>query len=191
MQAAHRCGEPRERCLVKSLKTIGVGLLVVLAAGASIASSDNTAEKVDTASSASKSSSKPASQPKSFKVGDVVKLGDWTVVVRSVKNPLKPGEFDSLEAGDKFVGVDVEVKNTSDKAQPFSGLMAFELVDSANQTYDVTFSSHKPQLPDGEIAAGRAKRGLAVFEVPKNAKGLELSFKGDFWSTGSAFVKLS
>jgi len=126
-----------------------------------------------------------------FAVGDVVALGDYEVTVHGVQNPLPPAsEFITAPAANKYVGLDIEVKNTTDESKAFSAFLAIELQDAENRTYDLTFTDHQPAVPDGELAAGAGRRGLAVFQVPEAATGLRLLFSGDVFSTGNATVEL-
>ena len=131
-------------------------------------------------------------QPETFKVGDMVALGDYEVTVHGVQDPLPPqNQLVTVPPGDRYVGVDVEVTNTTDESKPFSGLLAFELQDAENRTYDPTFSGHQPAMPDGELAPNSGKRGLAVFQVPEVMSALRLNFDSSVFGTGTATVNLS
>jgi Telomeric repeat-binding factor 2. len=166
-------------------------LAVVVAAGAVVASgSSNTASKVNGGSKTSSGSTKAAT---AYAVGDEVKLGDWTVKVYAVANPQAPvNQFSQPTAGNKWVGVDTEVKNLSSKPETVSSLLCFDVTDSANRKYDVNITSGvTPGAPDGEVAPNSALRGIAVFEVPADATGLKLNFKCDLLSSGTATINLS
>jgi Domain of unknown function (DUF4352) len=168
-----------------------VGMLaVVIAAFAAIGSgSTNTAKKVN----GSGSGTTTKGQPQTFKVGDTVQLGDWTVKVWSVKDPVQStNQFLQPSAGNRWVGVDTEVANQSKDPKTVSSLACFQLEDSKHQDYNETVAAGTtPGPPDGEVAAGSSKRGLIVYEVPSDATGLSLHFKCDLFSTGSAVIGLS
>lgn len=173
-------------------------LAIVVATGAVLASgSTNKAEKVNGSGS---SSSVPGSTPPSsggasvpFKVGDEVKLGDWTVKVWGVADPQAAvNEFSKPAAGTRWVGVDTEVKNLSNDPASVSSILCFKVQDSANREYTEDIATGiKPNPPDGEVAPGAAKRGTIVFEVPADATGLKLNFKCELFSSGTATIQLT
>lgn len=173
----------------KRLRAVLAALAVVVAAGAVVASgSDNKASKVD-----SSGSTTPGDSASTYKVGDEVKLGDWTVKAWGVNNPqAAPNQFSQPTAGTKWVGVDTEVKNLSSKPETVSSVLCFDVTDSANRKYNVNITSGvAPAAPDGEVAPNGALRGIAVFEIPADAAGLKLNFKCDLLSTGTATIQLT
>ncbi|MEZ0106672.1 hypothetical protein ABH920_000653 [Catenulispora sp. EB89] len=112
-----------------------------------------------------------------FKVGQQVKVGAFTVVVHKVTYPYT-SDMDQPDAGKAYVLLDVEVTNTSSDSQDLSSMVQFGLADSSNTTYDETFvvgANGNP--PEGSIAAGKALRGPVAFEVPSGDKGLQFSFR--------------
>ncbi len=173
---------------LKKLRFVFVMLVVVIALGAVVASGEeNKAEKVGSSDSDKKTSSKQ----EVFAINDVVKLGDWTVQVYGVQDPVPvTDEFSKPDDGNRWVGVDTEVKNLSDEEQII--VDCFELQDDANHTYsEDIFSGVKPEAPSSNIDPDGAQRGIIVFQVPSDyAGGFELRFACDFLDTGSARIKL-
>jgi hypothetical protein len=168
---------------------VAAALCAVVASGES-----NSAEKVGDTSSGAKpaAAEKSASAPKTFKVGDKVKLGDYVLVVHKLTDPVKPkNEFLKPPAGKRWVSVDAEVTNNADSPQTVSSIACFDLRDSQNKKYAITITGESTSQLDGEIAPGDSLRGDLEFEVPKAAKGLKLSFKCDLLSSGSATIRLS
>ena len=167
-------------------------LVIVVAAGAVIASgSSNTASKVNNGSTKTPSGSTTA--PTAFKVGDEVKLGDWTVKVWAVTDPYtSTNQFLKPQAGFRWVSLDTEVKNAGKDSKAVSSLLCFKVQDATNREYDESITSGvNPGPPDGDIPAGQSKRGNVVFEVPTLATGLKLNFKCDLFSSGQATIALS
>jgi hypothetical protein len=161
---------------------IGAAAIAVAASGDS-----NTATKVGGGSDSGSSNS-----AQTYKVGDEVKLGDWTVKVYGVTDPAQPeSEFETVAPGTRWVALDTEVKNLSSSPQAVSSLACFELQDSENKTYTEELASVGAQAPDGEVAPNGAKRGNIVFAVPTAATGLKLNFKCDLLSSGSATIQIS
>lgn len=130
--------------------------------------------------------------PQTFKTGDRIALGDWQFVVHKVTDPLKPtNEFITPKSGNRWLAVDLEVKNKGTKTEPFSTILALELKDSQNKLYDVAITGEDSvKQPDGDVAAGESRRGTVVYEVPTAAKGFTLAFKPDMFGGSKATVDL-
>jgi hypothetical protein len=160
--------------------------IVVSVAAVAASGDDNKAEKVNGDGKTSGSAST------TYKVGDEVKLGDWTVKVYGVANPQQPvNQFSQPKPGTKWIGVDAEVKNLSKDPATVSSLACFKVHDSANHDYDEEITSGvTPQAPDGQIEPGGAKRGVLVYEVPQDATGLQLRFNCDLFDSGQAIIEL-
>lgn len=166
--------------------------MLVLASVAAVGSAtkENTASKVDGTQVQATSRS---SETKVFQVGDVVELGDWQVVVHEVTDPLRPGRDDLFQPspGNRWVAVDAEVTNLSRKAQTVSSLLCFEVQDDTKRAYNVTIAPTEDKSVDGEVDAnGGARRGTLVFEVGKEATGLQLRFSCELFERGTAIIAL-
>lgn len=157
----------------------GAAIVATIASGSS-----NEATRVD--------GDGAAAQASEFNVGDMVELGDWRVQVHNVADPYTPSnDFITPAAGNRFVVVDAEVTNNSDSSQTVSSIICFELRDSTNRSYNVTFVGDNSSTIDGDAAPGSARRGDLAFELPGDAVGLQLQFKCDLFSSGSAVINLS
>lgn len=171
-----------------------LGVVVIAAASVAViaSGSDNKAEKVDSGGNAD-SSTTGGNSPTTFKVGDEVKLGDWTVKVWGVQDPYtSTNQFAQPTPGGRFVLLDTEVKNTGNDAKSVSSLLCFKVQDSANREYTEDIASGaQPGPPDGEVPPGQAKRGNVVFDIPADATGLKLNFKCDLLDSGTATIQLS
>ena len=141
-----------------------------------ISQNDSVEEKVET---------------KKYKVGDVVKLGDLTVIVKEVKD-LPAKEFVEPEEGKKFIGIDITFENVSDKPEAISSLLQFQVKDADGYAYDQDFMYDTgKRLPEGELAPGAKASGVLPYEVPVDAKGLEFVFDGDIFGTGQVIIGLN
>ena len=167
---------------------LAAGLVVMGASGES-----TKAEKVgrvDTSSTVAGGAAAPAAQ--SYKVGDIVKLGNTQVIVHSFKDPYIPqSEFGKAAAGSRYVTVDTELKNLSTKPQSYSTIIQFEIQDASSQAFNVTIVPDQLPSLDGEAPPGGGRRGTLAFEVPNTSKGLKLAFKGDLFGRGSAYIILA
>lgn len=126
----------------------------------------------------------------SFKVGDVVKIGDTEVVVHGLQDPFDAGQ-QKPPAGARFVAVDVEMKNVSSSPQVFSAFGQFELRDATGTPYDSIVLRGKPPAVGGPAAPGASRRGLIAYQVPEGAQGLRLVFKDRLVGKGDASISLT
>ena len=126
-----------------------------------------------------------------YRVGQTGSSGGFAFTVYAVKDPFtSSNQFATPTAGDRYVEVDVQVKNQNTSRQEvFSSLAGFHLLDSLNHQYDEALvTGVEPSAPDGQIAAGQAIRGFVVFEVPKATTGLKLRCQGNLTSAGAVFT---
>ncbi len=168
----------------KSSLALVVALLSTLAVLLACGESSNVASVVSGTATPAKSTA-----PTHFKTGQQVKLGDYTVIVNSIKTT-KGGEFDTLKAGHIFVVVDVSIKNISSKAQSFSSDLSFTFQDGTGQKYTQTFATDETP-PDGTIPASGTLRGQLTYEAPTTQKKFTLIFQSDPFGTDQAVWDLS
>ena len=120
--------------------------------------------------------SSSSSSSGAHKIGDVVTLDGWQVVVNGAKTS-HGGEFDTPQhAGDIYLEIDASVTNQTGQNQTFSSLLSFTLKDSTGQKYDQSFVSDAPSPPDGNVQSNGKLRGTLVYEIPPTMKTFELDF---------------
>ncbi|HEV7758747.1 MAG TPA: DUF4352 domain-containing protein [Acidimicrobiales bacterium] len=123
-----------------------------------------------------------------YTVGQTVHTGDLNVVLHTVTDPWVSGdEFDSPQPENRFVAVEVEMRNTGDETEIMSTWLGAELTDAQNRPWDVALAGYDLPQIEGEIEPGEARRGWMVYEVPADATDLRLRIKGELTSTGSSF----
>ena len=173
---------PRRRTRLLAIGAV-VGALVLAMAS----TDENEPARVDDAGGTS-----AGAQPEVFAVGDLVELGDWQVRVHGVADPVQSTNPVLTPApGNRWVAADVEVTNTGTEPQTVSSLVCFEIADDQNRSYTMTITGDAGSSPpDGEVAAGAARRGTLTYELPADAAGLRLTFKCNLFSTGSATIAL-
>jgi hypothetical protein len=146
-------------------------------------SSGSTSSTATSSTTAKKSSSAP------YKVGDTAKTSGWEVTVYGVMDPwTSTNQFETPTAGNRFVQVDTQVRNTKSSQQTWSSLLSFKLLDSANRSYNVTSTTAQPGPPDGQVGGGEALRGFVSFEVPTDATGLIFVAQGSITAAGAKFA---
>ncbi len=186
----------RKRRRIPLWVKIATPLVVIIGIAAS--SSDDkkdtpVAATGDTSPAEERPTAPPATTKPSTKssnaVGDTARTSDFDITVFGFKNPASTtNPFDKAKAGMHYVAVDVQVANRGTKQQSFSSLLGFHLVDGANRQYDMVITTITPGPPDGEIPAGEAIRGFAVFEVPDGSTGLRLRVQGSITASGAFFT---
>ncbi len=161
---------------------LGVLALVIMACGGSSANAGTSVGTSGNNSSSSNSS-------KHFKVGDQVKVGDtFIATVNSFKT--NPGDdIFKPKSGNKFVVVDVTLKNVGSTEQNISSLLQFTLKDATGQKYDETIISNVTP-PDGKLAAGDIIKGQIAYEVAASQHDFTLAFEADIISSGQTLWDL-
>ena len=164
------------RMLLPLCTLLGVLALVIMACGGSSANAGTSVGTSGNNSSSSNSS-------KHFKVGDQVKVGDtFIATVNSFKT--NPGDdIFKPKSGNKFVVVDVTLKNVGSKEQDISSLLQFTLKDATGQKYDETIISNVTP-PDGKLAAGDIIKGQIAYEVAASQHDFTFAFEADIISSG-------
>jgi hypothetical protein len=175
---------------------IGLGHRVLALAVAAIAvvalaaSGDtNEATTSDDADAVETNGGGASGSAQTFDVGDVVTLGGWSIVVNSVTDPFNsPNEFDTPTG--RYVAIDATVTNNSSEPEPVSSLLCFELRDASGQNYPQAIVVGGGSAPDGEVDPGGILRGSLYYDVPAEVTDLQLRFKCDLLSRGSATINL-
>jgi len=172
-----------------------VAALTIVALGGVACSSNSTTStrsvaSTTTTATAKATSTTTAAKSSTYTVGQSAKTGGMDVTVYAFKNPYPPtNDAFNAPAGQQYVTVDVQVTNPDSKSQPFSSLIGFHLLDSANRQYDETIvPGLSPSAPDGQIGPGQSIRGYAAFEVPAGTSGLRFRTQGSLTATGAVWT---
>ncbi|MEV4180008.1 DUF4352 domain-containing protein [Streptosporangium canum] len=160
----------------------GAVLAALVVVGVVLGGGDGTSGDSDntTATDTSTPSGKQK-EPKSPRVGDVVKDGKFSFKITKIDKGLtQVGEdFTTSKAQGQYVLVHVTVRNIGDEAQLFDG-SAQKLIDSKDRQYD-TDSAATLSLKDSNaflnnINPGNSVSGILLFDVPQDfrIKAIEL-----------------
>jgi hypothetical protein len=173
---------------------LGVIVVAIVACGAiATASNSNSGTKVDTTATGSSSTTDSTnSQPtQHFKPSDTVKVGDtWQVTVSNVRS-VPAGQYDSLKAGDIYIGVDVNFKNISSSEASLFGNADWTLKDTSGQKYDNAYVSDFANPPDGKVESGSPAKGSLIFEVPAATHNFQLAYEQSMFSSGQTIWDIS
>jgi hypothetical protein len=172
------------------IRRVLVGVVLVVGAIASIGSGStktvNNTPAPGSAGNAAAGSSGTTAVPASVAhVGAALNLKDQkgnaeTVTLVKVVNPATgKDEFNTPTAGNKFVGVQLSIKNASAAAISPNILAEVTLIDSANQSYNPDFSSlsNCQEFATAlSIAPGDTATGCVAFQVPTAATPAKVQY---------------
>lgn len=161
---------------------VPIGVAVVLLIGLAV-----RADRRD-AGGGGRSGPAPASEVKTYAVGETARTGNLDVTVLGFKDPQPPGPFIPPGAGNHFVSVDVQLANRGANAQGFSSLLQLHLADAADRQFNSTFGEVTPPAPDGDIAPGGTIRGMVLFAVPDGTTGLRFRVQGTLGGPAVTFA---
>ncbi len=120
-------------------------------------------------------------------VGDTVKGEKWSISLQSAKlfDEIKTNAYlsDKPAEGKQFLVLFFEVENVSAEDDYFNYLLFDSYVDGYSQSLKLLLS--KPDDTDaltGDVAAGKKLKGYLAWEVSKDWKELETSYRDDVWS---------
>lgn len=115
---------------------------------------------------------------KASKIGEAVPVGNVKLTVNSVR--YTPGEGDDAAAeGYTYLVVDTTVENTGKEAFTSRATVQFQVMSSEGFAFDKTSIPGLNGNIDGEVAPGAKVTGEIAFQVPKDAKGLQLFYVPD------------
>lgn len=174
---------------------IGFGVLVVLGVIGAAAGGSSQPQKVGSTQTQggtqtnSQTISSPTAQTQTFKIGDKVNLNGKTVTVNAVKPYTSGNQFLTPKSGNKFVSVDISLKNDSNDAFNYNAL-DFKLQDSQGYDYSMATTDVDPAISTGAIQPGQATRGFLAFEIPNTNDVSELIYTPSFFGTSQVIIQL-
>lgn len=166
--------EPKKKKSRKWLWILGgvIVLIIIIA----VAGGKNEPTKVGETNQASN-----VNQPTEYKVGDVVKIDDYTMAVNKIeRNWRSPAEYDKPESGKEYVLVEVTITNEGKKSISYN-TFDFKIQDSNGVQKTEAFTMATNKLNSGDLAPGGKITGNLVYDVPTGATGLKLLFSPTFW----------
>lgn len=140
---------------------------------AGIGGAFNSTEPEVVGTNADTNTEQPTTQE--FKVGDVIKTGNFNIVVNSV-NFSQGDTFMTPDAGNQYCLIDITLENISNDTQTVSSMIMFEARDGEGREMPMSLWSGGKSLIGGTLFAGKKMSGAYAVETPKDVAGLELLF---------------
>jgi hypothetical protein len=166
------------RSRADSWTLIAVVLLVVGALLACKKKKEETAPVATNETTAAPTATTPPPLPdKLYKLGEAAKANDYTLSVDNVQECKR--KWSAPKKGNIFLGVDATVESLGEKQFMASPTHA-KVIDSQSLTYNslgyASTTNCDPTFKFTQLAKGEKAKGWLIFEVPKGASGLKLSY---------------
>lgn len=131
-----------------------------------------------------------ATPPPPGSVGDTIRSGDFELTVNSFVNPYSSDDTSFQPTpGQRWVLVDVSIKNVSDETKDYSSF-DFSLSDSDNFSYDPTYIGQSQDLSFGSLRPDETIRGTLGFELPVDSVPNRLIYDPGFFGEGRIDIDL-
>lgn len=174
-------------CKKKQSNPVGiiVGAIVVIGVIGAVGGNQNKVEKVGEVSSSNVNTSSvqtQASVSNKFIVGDIVETSDVRVSYLSSGEYKSDNQFLQPKEGMKYYRFEFEMENISKSDITISSMLLFNCY-ADGYAVDQTFIGD--DTLDSTISVGRKAKGSVYYEVPKDAKEIELEYKTKFYSNNT------
>ena len=117
---------------------------------------------------------------KKFKVGETVTTDDMEIKYLSVKDYKSDNEFMKPKKGYKYIKAEFEFVNKSKEDDLSVSTLSF----SCNaDDYEVETVYMDDNELDADLSPGKKAKGPIFFEVPKDAKSIEIQYESDWWDS--------
>lgn len=174
----------------KIIKWVGIGFAIIIVIGMLSGSGNSSPKKVDDTDNAQTADVKTEDSSQAvFKIGDAVELDGKTITVNEVKPYSSKNQFLTPKSGNKFVAIDVTLKNNSEDAYNYN-VLEFSLQDNEDYSYTNAVSDIEPYLTVGAIQPGQTTRGFIAYEIPETNEPVKLIYTPNFWGTKQIIVEL-
>ena len=114
-----------------------------------------------------------------FNVGDIVETKDLKITYYSAEEYVSDNQFIQPKEGNMYYRMEFEFENISDTDQTISSMLSWNCYADG---YVINESYIGDDVFDATISPGKKSRGAIYYEVPIEAKEVELEYETDFWS---------
>lgn len=168
-------------------------VIIIIGVGGAAASSNKEPEKVGEGETTTETSKTETPTNTTFKVGDVIKSGDFEVTITSVQRDyVSANQFIEPDDGREFVLLNVEVKNVSDDKKTYLST-DWRIEDNDGALESVSLGAciaDDTCLDSGDLVAGGKKTGSLIFEVPAGQEGLKVHYKPSLSFEKEAIIEI-
>ncbi|MDE6124857.1 MAG: DUF4352 domain-containing protein [Eubacterium sp.] len=171
----------KKKTIIFSVIAVIILLIIIIASVGGNSSDEPEIESITNSVSDNQDTSNSSDTPtnQAIEAGNVVTTKNLKVSYISCNTDYKDyNEYLPPKSGNKIVRAELSIENTSSTAQYISGFECY----ADNQKCDAYFGTDDATLSYDTISAGRASTMILYFEVPENAKNIELEFQDNVWS---------
>lgn len=116
-----------------------------------------------------------------YRKGDILETKDLRITYIDCGQFTSDNMFIQPKEGFKYLYIELEIENISDKDQSVSSFSFDCYADGA--ACDQTYYTGDDSL-DAKISAGRKTKGKVVFEIPNEATTVEFEYLDNYWTSG-------
>ena len=174
-----------------------IAAFAFMALGSSSTESSNKTESSKTQSSAAKDdkdsskadeqSSKEESSNNIYKKGETLDANGLKITMDHAEEYTSDNQFIQPEDGNKFIRAYFTIKNESGSDKSV-GSIDFDCYADGEASDSKFFSDS--DLSFDTISNGRSIKGYVYYEVPKNAKDIEIEYETSWWTSKKAIFKV-
>ncbi len=186
------CPQCRRKVKGGKLKWIIIAIIAIIIIGAIAgggSDKDNGSKKVgevnqsttsqDTNTNDATSTTSEEDVQTVYHVGDILKDGDMEIVYMSSGEHIEDNEFMQPSEGKKYIYIQLAFENTSDKKDASVSMFSFE---GYADGYNVEMYYGGEDTLSSTLSAGRSTSGYLYFEVPEDAKDIEIEYETNFFT---------
>lgn len=122
-----------------------------------------------------------------YNVGDIINANGLKITYVSAENYTEENMFMQPEDGNKYIRIKISAENTSSVDRYISYLDFTCYCDGAKAE---NFYTGDKILTGGTLSSGRKTDGYVYFEIPENAKEVEVEYETSFWTDKKAILKV-
>ncbi len=138
--------------------------------------SSQAEEKTNSQQVEAETSSEPE-EIKVYNIGDLVEIGNTTVMVNGVRTLEKDEWDEQTEEGYIYLLVDVSIENKGNNDVYIDTYMNFRLVDKDGRNYKPVYAEKARGHVDGPLSPGRKIAGELGYGIPQGVNEFELEIK--------------
>lgn len=165
---------------------IAISVIAAVAGGGNDDTASNTSGKNDNSSQSSTSAQPEAS---TYKPGSTLLVSDVKMTYKSCEEWKNYSQFAEPKSGNKIIRAFFEFENTG-KSDRSVGSVEFQCYADGAVADSYYFSSDNTLQGFVTLSGGRKTSGYIYFEVPKNAKNIEIEYETNFWTDKKAIFEV-
>ena len=143
--------------------------------------------EAETDTEAENSTEVPKNQDKVYLPGDVLDANGLHITYQSAEKWETYPEFFDPDEGYMYVRVYLNAENTA-KSDRYVSAFEFNCYADGKKQEQVYFGDDT--LKGGTISSGRSDEGYLCFQVPVDAKDIEIEYETNFWTDRKAIFKV-